>query len=145
MFCRFTTIQLDSVQLYHQMLDARNVVEGDTPARGRTVVVPRVSVTRTFEGQVLYYLYPFRKSGLGFEVQPREPSERAPFVTPRTTLERVCANSTRLRHGHEKGQKIDLRIEVGMFEGLSSRTCRSKTAELALETGTIVPSVVDLP
>ena len=42
MFCRFTTIQLDSVQLYHQMLDARNVVEGDTPARGRTVVVGRV-------------------------------------------------------------------------------------------------------
>ena len=58
----------------------------------------------------------------------------------------MSANSTRVRHGHEKGQKIDLRIEAHS-KSLSSSLALAdpKTAELALETGTIVTSVVDLP
>ena len=34
-------------------------------------------------------------------VQPRVPSERAPFTTPRTTPGRLCANSTRVHDAHE--------------------------------------------
>ena len=63
--------------------------------------------------------------GLHFQLQPREPSERAPFVTPRTTLERLSANSKRVAQGHEKGQKNRPQKITGINEALQfSRTCR---------------------